>query len=136
MSSPPGPGDAGADRDDPASSRWLGVGLAASLGALLGVVATLALGGGSSARIETITVPATAPPEPALFSRTPIPAVVGRPLSVARSELESAGFLVQVAGASFPSLLLRGGWTVRAQSPAAGVVAPTGKTIVLVVSPT
>jgi hypothetical protein len=113
---------------------WLGVALALSVGALAGVALTLALGGGRSAHVTTITVPPPAPEDTSLAAKGPVPAVVGRPVREARRRLARSGFLVEVRGAGRLALLLSRGWTVTAQVPRAGTVAPTGSTVRLVVA--
>lgn len=114
---------------------WLGVAMAASLGALAGVLTTLVLGGGTSAQIETITVPAPPAPDTGLVSRGRVPRVVGVPLDAARDRLRDAGFLVDVQGASLGDLLLGRGLRVIAQDPQGGGVERTGSTVHLRVRP-
>lgn len=114
---------------------WLAVALAASLGALTGVLATLALGGGSSTHIETVTVPAAPAPDTGLVSRGPVPRLVGVPLDAARDRLRDAGLLVEVDGAGFGDLLIGRGLEVIAQDPPGGAVLPTGSTVRLRVRP-
>jgi hypothetical protein len=113
---------------------WLGVALAASLAALAGVLLTLALGGGASRKVDTITVETARPEDFALVARTAVPAVVGEPLDTARDRIEDAGFLVDVDGAGLAGLLLRRGWRVTGQVPAGGVVLTTGSTVHLTVA--
>lgn len=109
---------------------WLGVALAASLGGLAGVLATIALGGGRSAHVETITVPARADEETGLVSKAQVPPLMGLPLSDARDRLHRVGFLVEVDGADLRDLLLPGGrWAVATQYPAPGTVKATGSTV-------
>jgi PASTA domain len=120
----------------PPPAGWLGVLLAASLGALAGVVATLVLGGGTSARIETITVPAKPPEDTALVSRAPVPAVAAQRLDRAKARLRDAGFLVEVEGGGLFGVLLDRNWRVTGQDPAAGVSLPVGSTVRLRARPT
>ena len=110
---------------------WLGVALAASLGALAGVLATLALGGGASSRVVTITVPAPPPEDTRLVARTAVPDVVGYPLGSARRRLRSDGLLVEVMGAPLLHRLLRLPMTVTRQDPPAGAVVEVGSTVQL-----
>ena len=108
---------------------WLGVALAASLGGLAGVLATLALGGGATNRVVTITVPAEPPEDTRLVARTAVPDVVGYPLGTARTRLRTDGFLVEVVGAGLVDRLLRRPLTVTEQDPRGGVVREVGSTV-------
>lgn len=112
---------------------WLGVAVALGLGALAGVLAAVVLGGGRSARVTTITVPPPIREDTTLAAQTPVPSVVGAPLTVARDRLARAGFLTRVQGAGPIQRLFRGGWTVSAQVPRAGTVRPTASTVKVVV---
>ena len=114
---------------------WLGVALAASFGGLAGVLATLALGGGATTHIETVTVPAAPDEDMSLVSRTAVPRLVGVPLDDARDRLRDAGFLVEVDGARPTDLVLGRGLTVIDQDPAGGTVLTTGSTVRVRVRP-
>ena len=52
---------------------WLGAGLAAALAALAGVLITLALGGGDSSEVRTVTVTTHPPPDATLVAKTAVP---------------------------------------------------------------
>jgi hypothetical protein len=113
---------------------WLGVALAASLAGLVGVLLTLALGGGPVRQVETITVQTARAEDFALVARTAVPNVVGQPLGAATDRLQDAGFLVDVDGAGLIGLLVGRGWKVVAQTPGGGVVVATGSTVHLTVA--
>jgi hypothetical protein len=110
---------------------WLGVALASSLGGLAGVLATLALGGGATNRVVTITVPAEPPEDTRLVARTAVPDVIGDPLGTARRRLRGDGFLVEVVGAGLLDRLFRRPLTVTRQDPRAGAVLEVGATVYL-----
>ena len=99
------------------------------------MLATLALGGGTSAHIETITVPAAPLEDTSLVSRAAVPRLVGLPLNAARRRARGAGFLVEVEGTGVLDLVLARRRPVSRQEPRPGVVRPIGSTIHLEVAP-
>ena len=107
--------------------------LAAGLGALAGVVITLALGGGRSAHVNTITVPATPPQDTRLAAQVQVPPLTGLSLSGAEVRLRGAGLSVEVEGAGLIELSLTRRWVVTDQYPRAGTVVPVGSAVQAVV---
>jgi beta-lactam-binding protein with PASTA domain len=107
--------------------------LAAALGALAGVVLTLALGGGRSAHVDTITVPASPREDTRLAARVQVPPLTGLSLSAAEGRLRQAGLSVEVEGAGVVELALSRAWVVDQQYPPAGTVVLVGSAVQVIV---
>jgi hypothetical protein len=115
-------------RSDPG---WLGVALGAALGALAGVLLALALGGGSSARVQTITITTRPPNGATLVAKTAVPGVVGQRLDIAKDRLRGSGFVPEVEGGGLRALLRQTDWKVMSQDPAGGQRLQTGSAVKL-----
>jgi len=107
--------------------------LVAALGALAGVAVTLALGGGRSAHVNTITVPAAPPEDTRLAAQVQVPPLTGLSLSAAEGRLRGAGLAVEVVGAGVIELSISRGWLVTDQYPRAGTVVAVGSAVQAVV---
>jgi len=107
----------------------LTVALAAASGALAGVLLTLALGGGTSNDVTTVTLPARPPEDATLVAKTAVPAVVGERLDVAKDRVRRAGFIVEVEGGGILGVLRERNWEVTSQDPVGGQVLQTGSTV-------
>jgi len=110
-------------------SDRLALALAASLGALAGVLATLALGGGASNDVTTVTVAPRPPEDATLVAKTAVPAVSGERLDVAKDRVRRAGFLVELEGGGVLGVVRDRNWEVTSQDPVAGQVLQTGSTV-------
>jgi hypothetical protein len=108
---------------------WLGAALAASLGALAGVLAALAFGGGESTEVRTITVTTRGDPGQTLIAKGPVPSLVGRRLDAATEAVRSAGFVAVVEGGGIAGVLRRSQWRVAGQEPAPGHPAELGSAV-------
>lgn len=112
-----------------AGPGWLGVALAAALAALAGVLITLALGGGHSDTIRTVTVTTHPPPDATLIAKTAVPSVVGERLDVAKDRVRRTGFIALVEGGGILGVLRDRNWQVESQDPVGGKVLETGSTV-------
>lgn len=108
---------------------WVGTALAAALAGLAGVLVTIALGGGHSDTVRTVTVVTHPPPEASLVAKTAVPRVVGERLDVAKARVRRTGFIASVEGGGLLALLRDRGWRVAGQDPEAGQVKQTGSTV-------
>jgi hypothetical protein len=108
---------------------WVGVALAAALAALAGVLVTVALGGGSSDTVRTVTVVTHPPPQATLIAKTAVPGVVGERLDVAKDRVRRAGFIALVEGGGILGVLRDRNWQVASQDPVGGQVLQTGSTV-------
>jgi hypothetical protein len=108
---------------------WLGTGLAAALAALAGVLITLALGGGGSNQVRTVTVTTHPPPDATLVAKTAVPNVVGERLDVAKDRVRRTGFIVLVEGGGLLGVIRDRNWQVESQDPVGGQVLQTGSTV-------
>jgi hypothetical protein len=108
---------------------WPGAALTAALGALAGVLVTLALGGGASSQVQTVTVVTPPPTDALIVAQTAVPRVVGERLDVAKRRVGRAGFLAEVEGGGIAALLHDRRWRVAGQSPRAGKPIQTGSPV-------
>jgi hypothetical protein len=108
---------------------WVGVALAAALAALAGVLITVALGGGQSDTVRTVTVVTHPPPQATLIAKTAVPGVVGERLDVAKDRVRRAGFIALVEGGGILGVLRDRNWQVESQDPVGGQVLQTGSTV-------
>jgi hypothetical protein len=108
---------------------WLGTGLAAALAALAGVLITLALGGGGSNDVRTVTVTTHPPPDATIVAKTAVPNVVGERLDVAKDRVRRTGFIVLVEGGGVLGVIRDRNWQVESQDPVGGQVLQTGSTV-------
>jgi hypothetical protein len=108
---------------------WLGAAVAGGVGALAGVLAALALGGGESVDVRTVTVTTRQAPESALVAEAIVPAVVGARLDVARARVRRAGFVAVVEGAGILGVLHPSTFTVTGQDPRPGGAHELGKSV-------
>jgi hypothetical protein len=114
----------------PARERdWLAIALAGALGALAGVLIALALGGGSSTDIRTITVKPKPPPDATLVAKTAVPNAVGMRLDIAKDTVQRAGFTVKVEGGGVLGVIRERNWMVTSQDPVAGQLLQVGSTV-------
>jgi hypothetical protein len=107
----------------------VGVALAAALAALAGVLVTVALGGGRSDTVRTVTVVTHPPPQATLIAKTAVPGVVGERLDVAKDRVRRAGFIALVEGGGILGVLRDRNWQVQSQDPVGGQVLQTGSTV-------
>jgi PASTA domain len=114
---------------------WLPAALAASGGALAGVLATLALGGGDSTEVRSVTVTTRADPGRMLIAKTAVPNVVGEPLDTAKDRVRRVGFIAEVQGGGILGVVRERNWTVTGQDPGSGRVLEVGDTVRLRVQP-
>jgi hypothetical protein len=112
-----------------AGPGWLGTALAAALAALAGVLVTLALGGGRSDTIRTVTVTTHPLPDATLIAKTAVPGVVGERLDVAKDRVRRTGFIAVVEGGGILGVLRDRNWQVQSQDPVGGKVLETGSTV-------
>jgi hypothetical protein len=108
---------------------WLGAALAGSGGALAGVLAALAFGGGESTEVRTITVTTRGDPGQTLIAKGPVPNLVGRRLDRATELVRRAGFVAVVEGGGIAGVLRRAQWRVSDQDPSAGGAAELGSAV-------
>ncbi|MDQ6914509.1 MAG: PASTA domain-containing protein [Actinomycetota bacterium] len=113
----------------PRGPGWAGTALAAALAALAGVLITVALGGGHSDTVRTVTVVTHPPPEATLIAKTAVPNVVGERLDVAKDRVRRASFIASVEGGGILGVLRDRNWQVRSQDPVGGQVLQTGSTV-------
>jgi hypothetical protein len=110
---------------------WPGTALAAACGLLLGVLATLALGGGpdADAPARTITVAATRTTGGTVIVTKRVPALVGERLDTAKERLARARFDADVDGGGLFGVLDESNWEVVEQRPPAGTMLEQGSTV-------
>jgi hypothetical protein len=96
---------------------------------LAGVFTALALGGGESAEVRTVTVHTRPPAGAKLIAKTAVPGVVGERLDVAKSRVRRAGLVVEVQGGGILAILRQRKWEVSGQDPVGGQVLQTGSTV-------
>jgi hypothetical protein len=110
-------------------SPWLLGALAAAAGALAGVLATLALGGGDSTDVRSVTVTTRSDPGQALIAKAPVPRVVGERLDLAKDRVRRVGLVAEVEGGGLVAVVRAQRWRVTGQDPGAGRVAEVGSTV-------
>jgi hypothetical protein len=108
---------------------WLGAALVAALAALAGVLITLALGGGGSDEVRTVTVATHPPPDATIIAKTAVPDVVGERLDVAKDRVRRTGFIVLVEGGGILGVIRDRNWEVTSQDPVGGQSEQTGSTV-------
>jgi beta-lactam-binding protein with PASTA domain len=104
--------------------------LAAGGGFLAGVLLVLALGGGSTTRTRTVTVPLAVTNGGTVIVTTIVPQLVGQPLDVARTRLERARFDLAIdAGGGVFGVVVEHNWQVTSQTPEPGTRLEQGSTV-------
>jgi hypothetical protein len=107
----------------------VGTALAVALAALAGVLITLALGGGGSDRVRTVTVATHPQPDSTVIAKAAVPNVVGERLDLAKERVRRTGFLALVDGGGLLAVLRDRSWQVRSQDPEAGHSEEVGSTV-------
>jgi hypothetical protein len=118
---------------------WLVVALGAAVGFLVGVVFMFAIGGADHTATVTRTVVRPAPARHqtgaaaagnrTVIVRTPVPALVGERLDVAKQRLQRAGFLADVNGGGLFGVVVDSHWQITEQDPIGGQLLERGSTV-------